>query len=331
MKKYCFHLILIFFCSCDQLLLEEDPENSLVQNFEIFWREFDRHYAFLELKELDWDSVYQISRPKVESFTSEAALFNLLEEIVLSLEDGHVNLYSNTGTVSYDFTAGFPANSPEHVINYLENISQPNNKIIHADLKNTNLGYFRVGSFGGDRSSFEVIDEIIKRFEQKEGIIIDVRSNSGGSDTNGGIIASRFADRKRLHRRFKYRNGPGATDFTTWFDDHVEPDGLHFSKPVVVLTNRGCFSSTEDFILAMRILPHVQVVGGITGGGSGNPIIRELPNGWLFRLSTWVMATPDFETFEEIGLAPDVSVTISEEDAANQKDTILEEAIALID
>ena len=331
MKKYYLYILLIFCGSCEQLLIEEDEKNSLVQNFEIFWQEFDRHYSFFELKELDWDSVYQVTRPKVDSFTTEAELFDLLEEIILSLEDGHVNLYSDFGTVRYDFRAGFPVNSPEHVSKYLENIVQPNNQIVYAALRNTNLGYLRIGSFGGDQSVFEVIDEIIERFELKDGIIIDVRSNGGGSDTNGGIIASRFADQKRLHRRFKYRNGPEATDFTPWFDDHVEPDGVQFSKPVAVLTNRGCFSSTEDFILAMRIMPQVQIVGGITGGGSGNPIMRELPNGWLFRLSTWILATPDFETYEEIGLAPDVLVTISEEDAANEKDTILEEAIALLD
>jgi len=327
MKKYYLILVLLAGSSCERLLIEENPQNTLVENFEVFWQEFDRHYSFLALKQIDWDSVYQVNRPRVAGFTTNQELYDLLEEIILSLEDGHVNLFAGNRSVRYDFTEGFPVDSPEFAPRYLENIVQPFDRLFYADVAGTNLGFISIRSFGGNRAAFEVIDEIMRRFADKEGVIIDVRSNGGGSDTNSNTIAARFTDQRRLYRRFRYRNGPQPTDFTDWFDDYIEPNGTYFSKPAAVLTNRGCYSATEDFILAMRQFPQVTTVGGVTGGGSGNPIVRELSNGWVFRLSSWMVASPDFTVYEGIGLAPDVQATISEADIAEERDTILEEAI----
>lgn len=330
MKKYYLILCLFINSACERLLVEENPQNTFVNNFEVFWQEFDQHYSFFAIKQIDWDSVYLVNRPRVAGFTTNQQLYDLLEEIILSLEDGHVNLFAGNRLVRYDFTEGFPANSPEHVTRYLENVIQPANQLFYADITDTNLGFISIRSFGGDQTTFAIIDEIIQQFADKEGIIIDVRSNGGGSDTNSNTIATRFADQKHLYRRFRYRNGPQPTDFTDWFNDYIEPDGTLFSKPVALLTNRGCFSSTEDFILAMRQFPQVITVGGITGGGSGNPIVRELPNGWVFRLSAWMVASLDFTIYEGVGLAPDVEATISEKDITKERDTILEKAIELL-
>jgi C-terminal processing protease CtpA/Prc len=99
---------------------------------------------------------------------------------------------------------------------------------------------------------------------------------------------------------------------------------------VVVLTNRIVYSSAEDFVLAMRALPTVTTMGDSTGGASGRPMTRELPNGWTYSLSTWVEYTRDRRVFENIGLAPDVYVPTSWSELQRGVDAVMDRAIATV-
>jgi hypothetical protein len=94
--------------------------------------------------------------------------------------------------------------------------------------------------------------------------------------------------------------------------------------------NHGLFSAAETFVLAMRTRPDVTFVGDSTGGGSGNPIPRELPNRWVLWVSRWQVTTPGGSWYEGIGLAPDVLESVSEQDLARARDPILERAIELL-
>ncbi|MCR9250266.1 MAG: S41 family peptidase [bacterium] len=318
---------LVILSSCGNLLIEDDPENTLVSNFDVFWEEMDRHYSYFEYKGVDWDSVRTRYRPIVQQYGSSGQLFDLMEEIIVSLEDGHVTLFSPSRVAEYNYTEGFPNNSLEYAKNYLENIKGSNSILMSGEVEGENIGYIRVSTFTGDRSAFDRIDDIMQDFSDKDGIIIDLRINGGGDDRNALKITSKFAEERRAFRRVRYRNGPSHNDFTHWITDYVTKGEDVYSGPVMLLTNRRCFSSTEGFILSMKVQPNVKLVGGITGGGSGNPIERELPNGWVFRLSTWMVSEPDGKINEGIGIFPDYEVNISEEDIVDRRDTILERAI----
>lgn len=119
-------------------------------------------------------------------------------------------------------------------------------------------------------------------------------------------------------------------DFTDYIAEDVSPTGAaSFRGPVFVLANLAVFSSAEDFVLAMRSLPTVTIVGDTTGGASGGPIVRELANGWTYQLSEWIEYTAERRMFEGIGLAPDIVVKASASDAAASVDAALEHARAL--
>lgn len=317
--------------ACNSLFIEEDPGNSLEENFEVFWSEFDRHYSFFDIKELDWYAAYDTNIQRVRGFTSEDELFTLLVQLTLAFEDGHVDLYRSDRRISHDFITGFPPNEPTGAANYLESVETPNPTIQYGDISDTNLGYIRIFSFGAPRNHYERIDDAIAAFSEKDGIVIDVRDNGGGSDTNADRIASRFMDQERTFRWVRYRNGAAHTDFSDWRKGTIEPAGTTYTKPVVILTNRRCFSSTESFILSMKVRPDVTTLGGVTGGGSGNPIFRELPNGWTFRLSSWQMVDANFNYIEEVGIAPDEEIFNPTTFANSGIDRILERAIALLE
>ena len=80
----------------------------------------------------------------------------------------------------------------------------------------------------------------------------------------------------------------------------------------------------------MQVLPSVTIVGDTTGGGVGNPVFRELPNGWTYRLSTETDADAQGRIMEGVGVFPDVPVPTTAADSANGIDRILEKGIDII-
>ena len=104
--------------------------------------------------------------------------------------------------------------------------------------------------------------------------------------------------------------------------------GLRWQRKVVVLTNRRTYSAANSFVMFLKGLENVTIVGDTTGGGAGMPFSSELPNGWGVRFS----ACPMYDRYmqmTEMGISPDVKVDITTEDYQRGVDTILETAIEL--
>ena len=81
----------------------------------------------------------------------------------------------------------------------------------------------------------------------------------------------------------------------------------------------------------MQVQPQVTIVGDTSGGGTGNPIFRELPNGWIYRLSTKYAVTADNLLVDGKGISPDIAILTSVEDSINGIDRILEKGIEIIE
>ncbi len=176
-----------------------------------------------------------------------------------------------------------------------------------------------------------VIDEILSKWKDMKGIIIDLGWNHGSNTSNAETVAGRFADKSRVYAQYREKIGPGKQDFSQWKNSTIEPKGTYqFLKPVVVLTSRTTGSSAEMFVMAMHVLPHATIVGDTTGGRVGAPVYRELPNGWSYRLSTRYYADAQRRIMEDVGISPDVHVLTTAADSAKGIDRILEKGIEII-
>ena len=303
-------------------------------NFETLWKGFDENYSFFEIKNINWDSVYAVYRPQVNSSTTDIQLFNIFKSILSIFKDGHVNLFTPVGNYGYSgWYTDYPANflGASAISKYLSKDygKLANNNIWYGKI-GTDIGYIYIGpNFNGDYYDWSnSIDVVIDSLISTKGIIIDIRNNGGGSDNLAKAVASRFTDQTKIFSYVRWRNGPKHSDFTDYEALTISPLGRNtYSKPVVVLTNRHCFSSAEEFLLMMESLPQVSVIGDTTGGGSGNPLIRQLPNGWTYWVPHWIQYTAEKEIYEGIGLAPYIHVSISDADSTADKDTILESAL----
>jgi len=339
-RFFCTLIILFIFYGCDKMFFEPDIANTPENNFEIFWKDFDRYYAQFSLRNIDWDSVYALYRPQISPSTTDRQLFNILSNIVLGINDKHVCLYTPLGNVYWKnpYPSSYPSKGLVNPYKYVRWGATQNSVIEYWNCQDTAIGYIIIPSFLGDGEGlsmadprYSVIDDILSQWKNMKGIVIDVRGNGGGNVSNTEIVASRFADQSHIHSYYRQKIGPGKSDYSSWKSRSIEPEGPYqFLKPVVVLTSRATMSAAEYFVMAMHVLPHVTIVGDTTAGGIGNPVDRELLNGWTYRLSTEIDADAQGRIIEGVGVFPDVPVQTTADDAANGIDRILEKGIDII-
>ena len=97
-------------------------------------------------------------------------------------------------------------------------------------------------------------------------------------------------------------------------------------RPTIVLQDRHSYSATNSFINAMRYMPNVLLLGGVSGGGGGMPMSYELPNGWTVRFSSVKMYNAEGNSIEE-GVPPHILDSLP---ANPTQDNLIEHAIQII-
>lgn len=173
------------------------------------------------------------------------------------------------------------------------------------------------------------LDAALSDLQDVEALIVDVRRNGGGKDFLGLAIAGRFAANETLAYRKQARLGSGRTELVDVF---VQPRGnQRYLGPVVLLTSETTASAAEVFTLAMRELPQVVVVGESTQGGLSDQLDKRLTNGWLASVANEYYLTPTGESFETVGIPPDVEVAqFSREFRLEDTDAGIEAAIEVL-
>lgn len=313
---------------------EENYENSGNGNFEALWKIIDEHYCFFDVAEeefgLNWNNVHEKYKAFVDTCENDAELFNTLGDMLKELRDGHVNLISMYGTSYYwDWQLKNPINFSDSIQrNYLGNNFRLTNGIKCATLSDS-IGYAYCESFSNGLN-INNLSLMLVGFKDCKGLIIDIRNNGGGLITTAEKLASSFTDEKRFCGYMQHKTGPGHKDFSTPEKIFLEPSkGAIWLRPVIVLTNRGVYSAANHFVMLMKELPNVLILGDITGGGSGMPMTYTLPNGWIVRLS----ACPTLDTkgnSTEFGIEPDLRVDIASNDWNSGRDTMIEAAKTII-
>lgn len=328
LKNTLFYILAI--CMLSTCIREEQPDNTPESNFEALWQIIDRQYCFLDYKAeaygLDWNEVYSRYKPRISSSMSQNQLFEVLCEMLAELRDGHVNLYSAADVGRYwSWYEDYPTNFNEDVHRIYMGTDYRIASGIEYKILDDNIGYIYYESFSSAIGEGN-LDEVMNYLSLCNGLIVDVRNNSGGTLTYAERLASRFTNETRLVGYIAHKTGPGHSEFSTPEAEYIEPSsGIRWQKKAVVLTNRLCYSSTNTFVRDMKECPQVTVMGDRTGGGSGLPFSSELPNGWSVRFSACPMYDADMNQIE-FGIEPDISISMDSTDLARHKDTLIEAA-----
>ena len=328
MKKY-FSIFLIgysffLFSACNE---REGFTTDPFINFQALWQQIDESYCFFDYKNINWDAIYQKYSVQITDSMNRFQLFDLLGKMLAELEDGHTNLISTFNISRY---WNWHENYPDNFNVVVQRQYLGTDYCIAGGLKycilKDSIGYVYYGDFSsviGDAH----LDEMFLHFKDCKALIFDVRNNTGGTLTHSERIAVRFMAEKQIVGYIVHKTGPGHNDFSEPYPIKLSPSNrVRWLRPVALLTNRTCYSATNDFVSKMKLFSQVTVIGDKTGGGCGLPFHAELPNGWGVRFSSSPILNAQQE-ITEYGIDPDIKIDIIESDQLNNIDTIIEEAI----
>ena len=168
------------------------------------------------------------------------------------------------------------------------------------------IGYAKIANF--DTRCFDetsaAIDALLD--DGAQALIFDVRNNGGGYKDELVKILDRLLPEGILFQSEDY-SGTKQTD---------RSDAACIELPMAVLVNQDSYSAAEFFAAALQEYDWATVVGEKTCGKGNFQTAFTLSDGSMLNLSIGKYFTPNGRSLTDIGVTPDESVELSDEDAA---------------
>jgi len=404
---------------------------SYAEAFEALFKKASVEYPFTKEKGINWDALYQQSKPNFEQANSGQDFYAALRKFVNQIPDGHVNVtldrdvfYANYGggfglvlqllsdqsIVVSDVLPGLPAEqagiergaeiiswdgqpvidtvkqvipgfgpySADHTrllaqVTFLTRVP-PDTEVeikyqnsggaektaslqaqseydslfaampsfnqdmlelpITGYILDSGLGYIRITTFSDDYSLMaKMWERYIKNMVDNEvsGLIIDVRSNGGGSMGLAMDFAGYFFDQEKTLYDGYYYNENSRQFEASGYPTKIKPAPLYYNGPLAVLVSPECVSACEGFAYAMQQDNRSLVVGNYpTAGAFGEVGLGQytLPDGFSMQFPTGRSVTPDGQiVIEGSGVVPNVTVPVTTDSVLGAVDSVLEAAV----
>lgn len=189
------------------------------------------------------------------------------------------------------------------------------------DNESSKVGYIAVPAFtytvaGEFRNALEDIES-----EGISSLIIDLRYNTGGYLSGASEIASMFLEKNKIIYSLEEKNNK-----ETFKDDTDEKRNYK----IFVLVNGATASASEVLASALKDSYGATLLGTPTFGKGKVQQTRMLEDGSMVKYTTAKWYTPNGECIDEIGLFPDYSVELQEDEEGNYIDTQLNRALELL-
>ncbi|NJB85340.1 tricorn protease [Lewinella marina] len=167
---------------------------------------------------------------------------------------------------------------------------------------------------GGELDNF--LNEMISEGHQRNGLILDLRYNTGGN-VHDAVL--QFLS-QRPYLRWGYREG----------ETTLQPNFTPAAKPIVLLINEQSLSDAEMTAEGFKQLELGTVVGMPTYRWIIFTSGQGLVDGSSYRLPSWGCYTLEGENLEKTGVEPDIQVNNTMLDRLHRRDPQLDKAIELI-
>lgn len=157
--------------------------------------------------------------------------------------------------------------------------------------------------------------------EKTKGLILDLRGNGGGYLDIAVDIASEFIVGKKPVVIVKQRNASKNKTIPS------NGSGRLADISLVVLVDKGSASASEIVAGAVQDYKRGVLIGEKTFGKGSVQELSRLDDGSNLRMTIAKWFTPLDRSIDEVGIAPDKEVKITDEDRLTDKDTQLEAAV----
>jgi hypothetical protein len=174
-----------------------------------------------------------------------------------------------------------------------------------------NIGYIRISGFPDDTPDVRhAIDAAMATVANTDALIIDLRHNGGGNPDSLDYWMGYFFAKPTELTSIKWTTPKPHVDrqFSA-----AKIGGMHYLKPIYVLTSSRTFSCAEQFTYDLKALHRATIVGETTGGGANPGDFRRLNDHFAVFIPTGQAYNPYTKTnWEHTGIAPDTSVAASD-------------------
>lgn len=195
-------------------------------------------------------------------------------------------------------------------------------KVIRKEIKiktvkssvDKNIGYIQIMTFIGATTPNEFL-EALEKTNKTEGLILDLRGNTGGLLPNAIFIANLFIQEGNIvsivgRNGYKYDITAQDTEFTV-------------NKPMIVLVDGASASASEILSGALKDYKKAKLLGSQTYGKGMVQKIIPLPNETGLNLTVAKYLTPNGTDINKKGISPDIEVNFTMEDVKKQNDVQL--------
>ena len=225
-----------------------------------------------------------------------------------------------------------------------------------------NIMYIALNTFT-DNKIRDDFKQLFPEIQKCKGLIFDIRNNMGGDSDNGNAILRHLIEKPIITILWKSREHNAV--FRGWgrFTSELPPDALKnisaerkkylnhykgtawyyntpdtifpatdikFNIPTVVLAGHMTASAAEDFLIGAKFIRDVVTIGEITAGFTDwAPLFLDLPGGGFALITTTQLIS---ENGDDIifGIKPDIEVQPTVQDIIENKDTVLEKGIEIL-
>lgn len=334
----------------------QDHGDSPQEVFEYFYNLMDAHYAFFDVHDVDWEARRAQHAALITDDMDDRALFNVLEQMLAGLNDGHLVLRAEINDESEVYQASRPRALDPALTTAFEAQSEVDDKSdfmtqwFFGSLNRFrnhvldkrgqgkaasgnmnwgrigNIGYINVFGMGGfdeseDGSLADEVQAVHAAMDQALTDLADTDALIFDVALNQGGL-----DEVSLALAGHFTDKPVRAYTKVGHNSTLAPQALYvepavntrYLKPVTLFTSDLTVSAAEIFTMAMRALPNVTHRGDTTWGALSDILSKPLPNGWLLELSNEIYLDSAGELWEGIGIPPNDEYTVFDPENMHQ-------------
>ncbi len=194
-------------------------------------------------------------------------------------------------------------------------------KSVESKINKNNIGYIKIKSFIGSNTATEFV-KALKYTSHTDGLIIDLRGNTGGLLSNAIVVANLFINNGKIVSIVS-RNG-------SKHDISAKSNIPVITKPTVVLVDETSASASEILSGALKDNHKAVLVGSKTYGKGLVQQIVPLENGTGLNITIAKYLTPSGSDINKKGIEPDYNIPYSIVERRRHNDVQLKKAETIV-
>lgn len=170
-----------------------------------------------------------------------------------------------------------------------------------------NIGYLNLTSFVSDNEEgLKTIESAFTFLQYTNALIIDLRTNTGGTPNAVADISSFFFE-KKVHLNDSFdRSLNKLTEYWT----KPEKANVIINTPIYILTSDKTFSAAEEFAYNLQKLNRATIIGERTAGGAHNTFVKPINTDFVIYIPYGRAINPITKmNWEKVGVQPDIEVS----------------------